>query len=466
MQRFRIALVPALAAVGALLLAGCGEGGARGDSDGQAGTSKPGGKSSATAAGCDNEELKATETGITKDTINIHLGADTGAQAIPGMANGSVEAVKAWAELMNSEGGLACRQVKVSAYDTKIDPTESRNAMIEACQKSFAMVGSFMLAVADAAPLSECADKSGAKTGLPDIPGTAQGSVHACNKSTFLPAGAGGQPCPAVKGQQKVTQPLAYGDYLQSAVGKGANGAYVIANTSPATVQAIVPLYTMLQEKQGFTADLQTGAKGSDPKTHYTPMAQTMKDKKSKFALSSMSFPGFILLRQEAATQGVNSVDKWICQATCYDPAFVKAGGDLVIGSTALITHLPYEEKDANDELALFTEKVKTHNTFSTPSWVASRLFQKAVEDVVAKDGPNGLTRSALTEALKAVDSFDNEGMVAKNNPSAKIPPPCLVAVELQKDGSWKRTWPEKRGTMHCAKMDDITLDPSTAFKG
>src|SRR6185369_1291974 len=81
--------------------------------------------------------MEASEIGVTPDKITVEVMADTGSQAIPGMANGSVEAVQAWAKLVNSQGGLACRQVEVKTYDSKIDPNESRNGYTQGCQSAF-----------------------------------------------------------------------------------------------------------------------------------------------------------------------------------------------------------------------------------------------------------------------------------------------------------------------------------------
>ncbi|WP_426246518.1 ABC transporter substrate-binding protein [Nocardioides sp. LHG3406-4] len=449
----------------ALLLAGCG-GAERNDSDGGLGNDGSAGGEPAAASACEGETVEATEIGVTEDTLTVTIGADTGSQAIPGMANGSVEAVQAWADLVNAEGGLACRQVEVRTYDTKIDPTESRNAMLDACQNSVAMVGSFMLAVADATAVADCVDKNGAKTGLPDIPAAILNPVHGCNATTFRAGPGSGDACPPKQGEREITQGLAFGEALESLVGKGASGGYMVANTSPVTIGSILPLWRTLQTVQGFTSDGEIGSKGTDTQSHYTPLIQDMKEAGSTFAITSATFPSMIVALKEAQAQGLEGV-QWVCQTTCYDPAFPKAAGPAATGVVAMLNGLPYEEASTNEELQTFTEKVKTHNTFSQPSWVAARLFQKAVEDVVASGGPNAVTRESIIAALKAITEFDNDGMVAPFNPNdAATPATCVVAVQLQEDGSWKRAFPEEPGTFHCSDTTTITVDPVADFKG
>lgn len=462
-MRRRCKILTALAA-GALLLTACG-GTERTDSGAELDSARHTASTSA-ARGCDGTALKATETGVNADTITVTIGADTGSQAIPGMANGSLEAIAAWADLVNAEGGLACRQVKVRTYDSKIDATESRNAMIDGCENSLAMVGSFMLSVADASALTDCKDKSGAKTGLPDIPATVLNPLHGCSPTTFRASAGSGDSCPPKQGTRPINQGLAVGEVLEALLGKGASGGYMVANTSPVTIGSVIPTWRTLQHIQGFTSDGEIGSKGTDTQSHYTPLIQNMKAAKSRFAITTATFPSFIVAMKEAQAQGLKDV-QWICQSTCYDPAFPKAAGPVANGTLAMLTTLPYEEAGDNQELQTFVSKVKTHNTFSLPTWVAARLFQKAVEDVVSADGPNGLTRSSLLTALKKINDFDNAGMVAPFNPTTpSTPATCVVAVRLQNDGSWQREFPKTPGTFHCAGTTKITVDPVADFKG
>ena len=102
---------------------------------------------STSSASCSSTKLQATDVGVTPTTITVQIMADIGASAIPGMANGSVNAVKAWAALLNREGGLACRQVQVRVFDSKIDPTQSSAGYLDGCENAFAMVGTYALAV-------------------------------------------------------------------------------------------------------------------------------------------------------------------------------------------------------------------------------------------------------------------------------------------------------------------------------
>src|ERR1700730_11110192 len=52
---------------------------------------------STSSASCSSTKLQATDVGVTPTTITVEIMADIGASAIPGMANGAVNAVKAGA---------------------------------------------------------------------------------------------------------------------------------------------------------------------------------------------------------------------------------------------------------------------------------------------------------------------------------------------------------------------------------
>ena len=63
---------------------------------------------------------KADEIGITDDEIRIAVIADVENQLVPGLFQGSVDAVNAWAKGVNKDGGLAGRKVVVDFIDSHL----------------------------------------------------------------------------------------------------------------------------------------------------------------------------------------------------------------------------------------------------------------------------------------------------------------------------------------------------------
>src|SRR5690606_26427633 len=102
---------------------------------------------------------------ITPTEIRVGVIADTGSPLAPGLFQGAVDAVEAWAKYMNEkEGGLAGRKIVVDVYDSGLDPNKSRNAIIEACERDFAIVGTAALFVNNVDDLVGCKDAKGAAT--------------------------------------------------------------------------------------------------------------------------------------------------------------------------------------------------------------------------------------------------------------------------------------------------------------
>ncbi len=470
----------------ALLAAACGSGGERGSSattaaantappppattaaTGQAGdTAAPSTAAPTTEAAkdpCAGVTLEATETGITADTITLMIMADTGSPLSPGLATGAVEAMKGWAAMTNANGGLACRKVVVEEYDSRLDANEVRNGYTKGCESAFAMVGTYSLFVADISAMSECPDKTGARIGIPEVPAVIQSTLQACNPSTFSFTNLG-EPCPPQTGVRELTVTSATGEYIRSVVGDDPHGVFILASATPTLIQSAMANFRYMQNVQGIVPDVEAGAASTDTQDHFTPFATTMKDKGSNFVYFLPAFKSFIGLFQEAKSQGVDTVKLWLCTTTCYDPAFIKAGGSQLDGVQVILTGLPFEEADVSPAMKKFVDNVATHNTFSFAAWLSAELFATAVNTIVDEQGPNALTRANVIEALGKVKDFDAGGLIGPATPSQRIPATCIVTVEVR-DGAFHRVFPAEPGTFHCTQPGKISIDPSTEFKG
>ena len=134
---------------------------------------------------CAGVTLEATETGITADEITVLVMADVGSELAPGLFQGNLDGVNAWAKAVNANGGLACRQVKVIEWDSKISPVESTNGFLEACSKAAALVGSNSLFIGDVTIIKTCTDAAGSATGIADIAERAVDAQHQCSPNVF-----------------------------------------------------------------------------------------------------------------------------------------------------------------------------------------------------------------------------------------------------------------------------------------
>jgi hypothetical protein len=141
---------------------------------------------SATNAACEGVTLEASDTGVTADSITIQVMADTGSPLAPGLFQGNVDAIEAYAEFINAKGGVGCRQLKVETWDSKLTPDEAKNGQIQACTNALAMVGGNSLFNPDMTEAETCADAKGQPTGLPNMAALTNDINELCAKNTFV----------------------------------------------------------------------------------------------------------------------------------------------------------------------------------------------------------------------------------------------------------------------------------------
>jgi hypothetical protein len=414
---------------------------------------------------CEGVTLEASEVGVSPTDITITVTADTGSPLRPGLFQGSVDAVEAWAEAQNANGGLACRRVVVKAADSKLNPDDSRNSVSTACGDSLALVGTTALFLNDMAPIEGCKDKGGAATGLPDLAVLQTEPAQQCSPVSFamLPGGAS---CPFTEGERTYPYSTTAADYYFENHGDDLHGIYVVPRDLPSTIAASMPLFRGLQEL-GIESDGEFGASALGVQSDYTPFVVAMKNANSNFAQVGLDYKGTVYLRKEAATQGLNSDEiVWHCTTQCYDKRLISEGGTAVEGQYVWIAILPLEDAGANEELDRFIAAVDKPDGFGAQAWMAAEMFEKAVNDVVEADGPNGLTRAALLEAIRNTHDFDAGGMAPPTDIGGKKSQPCLVGLQVR-NGEFVRVTPEEKGEFNCTgEGRTITLDAQAAFQG
>ena len=439
-----------------LLAASCG----RSDSN-KASTATTAGGSATTAAGaadCKKAPLKATDVGVTADSITVEVMADVGSPLAPGLFQGNLDALNAYAKYVNANGGIACRKLIVKTWDSKLNADESKNGLIDACKNALALVGSNALFNPDVTPMSGCVDQAGAATGLPDVAALANDVNQQCNKTTYLIQGVA-ETCPVTSGQARpikvVVGPAKY--WLKQT--PGLHGLYLVPGDLPGTVQSGATAVKAM-ETAGMKWDSTPKVSGRDEQVSYTPRIQTMKTAKSNFVMNGSNDRAMINARKESKAQGYDGVTVWGCGLSCYTRNFLAAGAD-VEGTYVWLQFLPFEEKASNKELAAYVDNVGENkvDSFGAQAWQAAALFKTAVDQVVKADGPNGLTRSAILKALASIKSFDANGWMGTKDPRGMSN--CYVMTQV-KAGKFVRVYPAKVGTFDCdaGNVATVNVDP------
>jgi hypothetical protein len=462
------------AVVLALLAAACGSGG---DDDGSrpgsetTTTQSSGGETTTTAPDiCDREPLEATEIGVTKDKIVIEVMADVDSPLAPGLFQGAIDAVKAWADHVNEQGGVGCREVEVREWDSRRTPDDATKGTIDACEHAVAMVGTAAMVVLDPSNLASCPDKAGATTGLPDIAERAVEIPHQCNPTTFSIAATPGA-CPyegGLRTSREFVGPYAYFKSIEPDL----HGIFLVPGDLPSEVQSAIMGVRAAELSGNVVNDGEFRVSGRDEQATFAMFVQAIKEKGSTFAFSGSNDVAMVNFRKEAEEQGVDTVRIWGCTLACYTSAFLEEGGADVEGTYIWTPFVPLEEADAVPELQAYVDAVgglDDTTPWGVGAWAAATAFKTVVDEIVETDGPNGITRARILaglEALRASGTFSANGIYGdKLELGGSFS--CYVVMQVQ-DGKFVRVYPAEKGTLDCSpgNVFEVNLDPTQEFRG
>jgi hypothetical protein len=418
---------------------------------------------SVTVAGAQEDEpLEATDKGVTADTITITVVAAVDVPGAQGLFQGSVDGVEAWAEYVNDNGGLAGRNVEVNFVDSRLSGDEARNAFIQACEDSFALIGTSVLFLQNFDDLTTCTDQAGAATGLPDFPVVVTEVDHQCSPVSFAinpPALQCDTADQSPQTYKVTTGPTQY--YVKQ--NGDLEGAFLYPADSLSAKNAQVPIFAA-QADQGIELAFEQDVSALAPQSDYTPIAAAIAQEGLTYAKSGLDYASTVKLRKEATLQSVNSVEVWDCSLQCYDTGLIEDGGSDVEDQYVYMNFLPFLGENAegqdNEMLGNFLEFVDEPDGFSIQAWSAGLFFQEAVNAVVEDGGNNALTRAAVLEQAPNITSFTADGMMGKTNVGGRQPSPCFVLTQVR-NGEFERVTPKGEGKFNCKKSNvrEVELD-------
>jgi ABC-type branched-subunit amino acid transport system substrate-binding protein len=404
---------------------------------------------------------KATDVGISDSQIRLAVIADVDTPIQPGLFEKSVDAMRAWAKVVNKSGGVAGRQVAIDFIDSKLNPNETRNAIIKACADDFAMVGGEALFLNNPADMVACQNSAGQAIGIPDVPGLALDNAEACSPVTYV-VNALGAFC-ETKDQHPQTYTIQQGDYrYYVSKNKDLHGVFLVPADLKATKNLLIPAYTaavdlgIKKDGEGFYDVFQ-----QSPQSAMTRIVAAIKANSSTFAYSASN--KMLDLRKEATLQGATSVKVWGCSQACYSQDFVSQGGADVEGTQSMITTLPfyteYQRNPTLKKLVAAVGGIDKVDSNAMSSWLAALLFQDAAKKAVAT---GTLSRQSILDALKQETKFTADGIIGPTDIAHHLPPYCMVMTQV-KNGKLVRIYPKKPGTFDCSKKNvtEVKLDLS-----
>ena len=251
--------------------------------------------------------------------------ADVDTSLAPGLFQKSVNAVKAWADIVNANGGLAGRKVVVDFCDSKLDPNATTNCVINACQNDFALVGTSANALEDLSDIDGCKNAAGKAIGIPDLAAFAFLPL-ACDPDTYLIGGYGPY-CATAKQNPQTYRPTS----ATPGTTRRSSRTCTASSSTTVTCRRSRPTSSRTSradEDLGIKADAQGSyaESGAAPQSALTPVISAIKAAGSSYVYAGSTPQNTILLEREAKLQGVSSVKVWACNSGCYDSSFYPAG--------------------------------------------------------------------------------------------------------------------------------------------
>jgi hypothetical protein len=399
--------------------------------------------------------------------MHVAVIADVDNSLAPNLFKGSVDGLKGWAAYMNSKaggGGLAGRKVVIDFYDSKLNPTETKNAQITACQNDVAAVATSAALLTSVDEMRNCKDSTGAVTGLPDIPFYAGALVQQCSDQSFAIAPPQVLCDTATEHPQTFQADVARGYYYLDKYGKDLHGVYVFGSDSKSSRDASFASLGGLRDiggvNQGIKSDEDFDRPSSAAQSEFTAIVQKMKSSGSNYGQAAGPYTQMVALRKEAALQGLTGVKVWDCGVQCYDKLFINTGGADVEGQYADTLFLPFYNKadqKANPMLANVVKYVGADKLagYSMYAWAAGLAFRDAVNAQVKAGGVNSVTRKTIFEQLNKINKFDADGIIAPIDLAGRKASGCSVLNQL-KNGAYVRIEPTKPGTFACPKNGRI----------
>jgi len=301
-KRFRAGVLIAVLSV-SIIAVGCGRSGSDSSSDT---TSKSG---SNISANCKKEALKASEIGVTADTISVEVMADTGSPLAPGLFQGNVDALNAYAKYINANGGIGCRQMKVEAWDSKLDATESKNGIINGCKNDLAMVGGNSLFNPDVSVIGNCADMAGQPVGLPVFSALANDVNEQCHPNVWVMQ-AVAEACNGTTTGVRDLKAFVGATKYYKTIQPNLKGIFLVPGDLPTTVQSAT--YQIEGQKQaGVTWTDALKVSGRSEQSAFNTYVQALKNGGGNYAYMGSNDVAMTKLRKEAAAQGLTGVDVW-----------------------------------------------------------------------------------------------------------------------------------------------------------
>jgi branched-chain amino acid transport system substrate-binding protein len=378
-------------------------------------------------------------TGVTPNTVTV---GNVSTLSLGGLFKGAVVGTQAYADYVNSTGGINGRKILVTSADDGFTGAGNKQATQNAINNDFALVGSFSLEDSYGGTLLA------ANPGMPDISNvldTATGALP--NVYSSVPLNGGWQEGPLQYFKHKFPTDV-------TAVGA------LVASLPSSQTDWLGEKYVM--QKVGYHVAYESSY--GVTQTDFTANVIAMKNAGVKIIfVDSMNETYASALLKNLVQQNFHPVV--VLGAATYTPKLASdSGGNAAVdGSYFEMATTLYQGADASQVPAVSTflhwvnvaSPGFTPDLFTLYGWLSAEMFAEALQG--AGSDPS---RGSLLTQLAKITSFDGNHLIGPNDPAAKTVGSCYIVGEVV-NGSFERVDdPPVSGSTHGFRCDYSYVTP------
>jgi ABC-type branched-subunit amino acid transport system substrate-binding protein len=366
-------------------------------------------------------------TGITSTSVRV---ANVSTLAVGGLFKGALVGTEAYADYVNSTGGINGRKITVDSADDNFSGAGNKQATQNALTNDFALVGGFSLQDNFGGQLLA------ANPGMPNVSVVLDGTTNKLpNVFSAVPLNGGWEEGSLQYFKQKFPKDV-------NAVGT------VVSDQAPALKEWAGQKYAMEQVGYKIVYDPSVPVSQTD----YTPNVIAMKNAGVKILFLSQ-LPQNYASAMLKDLQQQNFHPQVILGSANYSNDLVSAAGGAAAVDGALFESNAslFLGQDASTipAVATFNKWVQKASPgfktdlFTLYGWVSAQLFSQAL-----KNAGSNPSRGSLLQALGKITSFSGDNIIAPNDPAAKTVGNCYLIGQVA-NGNYQR-------------LDDPSVNSST----
>lgn len=402
-------------------------------------TTGAGGSSTPTASSKIPASAYADHTGITSSSVTV---GNVSTLALGGLFKGAVVGAQAYADYVNSTGGVNGRKIKIDSADDGFTGATNKQATQAAVTKDFALVGSFSLEDSYGGAVLA------ANPGMPDVANVLDTTTGALpNVYSSVPLNGGWQEGELQYFKKKFPTDV-------TAVGA------MVASLPSAQVDWAGEKYVMQKVGYKIAYEANYGVANTD----FTSNVIAMKNAGVKILfVDSMAETYASALLKDLVQQNFHPVV--VLGAATYTPKLVPdSGGQAAVnGSYFAMSTTLYQGQDASQVRAVssFLHWVNlaspgfAPDLFTLYGWLSAQLFAQALQNA----GTNP-SRGSLLAQLGKITTFDGNHLIGPNNPAAKAVGNCYLVGQVVKGEFQRLDDPPVSSSTHGFRCDYSYVTP------